>query len=123
MKHKKKLIIGGVIMKKSILILALVFFTTQALALDLNKGDLKKGKELYREVCRSCHDGVKAKKVTPMHKTMAQWKRLFDNDMARLKERHQGNDIFNKISNDDFEHIYKFIIEGALDSEQPQTCD
>ncbi len=58
-----------------------------------------------------------------MSKTMAQWKRFFDNDMARLKEKHSGSDMFKSISNEDFEHIYRFIQEGALDSEQPQTCD
>jgi cytochrome c5 len=110
-------------MKKIVLALALVVGFTYAYALDQNKGDVAKGKQLYREVCRSCHDGSKAKKLTPMHKTMAQWKRLFDNDMAKLKEKHQGNEQFNKISSDDFVHIYRFVMEGALDSEQPQTCD
>ncbi len=110
-------------MKRLVMVTAVMFCVTYVYALDLNKGDATKGKEVYRQTCRSCHDGSKAKKVTPMHKTMAQWKRLFDNDMARLKEKHEGNEIFNKISNEDMEHIYKFIMEGALDSEQPQTCD
>lgn len=110
-------------MKKAVLLVILAFSITYAYAFDLSKGDVKRGKELYREVCRSCHDGSKVKKVTPMHKTMAQWKRLFDNDMAKLKEKHPDNEIFKKYGESDFEHIYRFVQEGALDSEQPQTCD
>jgi len=110
-------------MKKYLLFFTLILGITYAYAFDMNKGDVKKGKELYRQVCRNCHDGSKVKKVTPMHKTMAQWKRLFDNDMAKLKEKHPDNDMFKKISDTDFEHIYRFVQEGALDSEQPQTCD
>lgn len=110
-------------MKKVVTFLVVIVCISYAYAFDMNKGDVKKGKELYREVCRSCHDGSKAKKVTPMHKTMAQWKRLFDNDLAKLKEKHSDNEMFKKISESDFEHIYRFIQEGALDSEQPQTCD
>lgn len=110
-------------MKKMITCLLILAFFGMAYAVDSRKGDANKGKQIYREVCRSCHDGSKAKKVTPMHKTTAQWKRLFDNDMARLREKHQGVEEFNKIKQEDFDHIYRFVLEGALDSEQPQTCD
>lgn len=110
-------------MKKILVMFIVISLVSISYAVDLKKGDANKGKQIYRDVCRSCHDGSKAKKVTPMHKTTAQWKKLFDNDMARLKEKHEGNDVFNKIKVEDFDHIYKFVIDGALDSEQPQTCD
>lgn len=110
-------------MRKGVILLAFFLSVAYLYAMDLNSGDGKKGKELYREVCKSCHDGSKAKKITPMHKTMAQWKRLFDNDMAKLREKHPNNDLFQKYSEKDFENIYRFVQDGALDSEQPQTCD
>ncbi len=110
-------------MKKLLTFLLVLSLFSISQAVDPKKGDANKGKQIYKEVCRSCHDGTNAKKITPMNRTIAQWKRLFDNDMARLKEKHTGNEAFNKINKDDFEHLYKFIIEGALDAEQPQTCD
>lgn len=110
-------------MKKIILFVLLAFCFTYSYALDLSKGDSQRGKAIFREVCRSCHDGSKTKKISPMHKTMAQWKRFFDNDMARLKEKHPNAEMFKKLSNEDFENIYRFVQDGALDSEQPQTCD
>ncbi len=52
-------------MRKVFLMLVVLSFAVSAFAIDLTKGDAKKGKDLYRENCKSCHDGSKGKRLHP----------------------------------------------------------
>ncbi len=91
-------------------------------------GNSKKGKYFYKDMCRHCHmPDSPHKELTPMTKTMDQWKRYF-----KLKYFLHHNNIVdpqkdNKpltelVTPEIIIHIKTFLIKHAADSDQPQTC-
>ena len=116
----------GTELKRVIIVfLALGFvFGISSFALDRKAGNVDAGKKIFREQCKACHNGKEAKKLTPAHKTRAQWKRYLKNNAAKLVRKH-GADITKKLnlSETDVNNLWAFCYVGAMDSEKPQTCD
>ncbi len=81
------------------------------------KGSDKKGKFYYRKECKTCH-GKKGKggELTPLSKTMSQWKRYF------RKDKHLKNKLSEEYNPVHLIHIKTFLINHAADSDQPETC-
>jgi hypothetical protein len=92
-----------------------------AFAFNPDGGDLAKGKESFT-VCRKCHDGSKATSLSPSSKTKKQWGRFFEEDMAKLKKKMPEWDSWG-YTNDFLENVHRYVVEHALDSDKPQTCD
>ena len=113
-------------MKRAMVILMALGFLagSTGMALDRKAGDVEAGKTMFKETCKSCHDGSSAKKLTPAHKTRSQWKRYFADDAAKMVRKH-GEDITAKLNltEADLNNLWAFCYEGAMDSEKPQTCD
>ncbi|RLE24092.1 MAG: hypothetical protein DRJ08_01465 [Acidobacteria bacterium] len=111
--------------KMVVLVLALGFiFGVSSFALDRKTGNVDTGKKIFKEQCKVCHNGKDAKKLTPAHKTRAQWKRYLRANAAKLARKH-GADITKKLnlSEADVNNLWAFCYVGAMDSEKPQTCD
>ncbi len=112
---------------KKILVMALALgfiLGVSSFALDRKAGNIETGKKIFREQCKPCHNGKDAKKLTPAHKTRAQWKRYLKKNAAKLARKH-GADITKKLnlSETDINNLWAFCYVGAMDSEKPQTCD
>lgn len=112
-------------MKKLILAMfcVLVLFSLNSLALDRKSGKVETGKALFKEKCKSCHNGKSAKKLTPSLKMRAQWKRYLKDDQIKLAKKHAAKDVTVKLSETDINNLWAFLYVGAMDSEKPQTCD
>lgn len=113
-------------MKKTLaMALALGFIlSVSSFALDRKAGNIDSGKKIFKETCKTCHDGKEAKKMTPAHKTRAQWKRYLKDNAAKLARKH-GEELTKKLnlSETDINNLWAFCYVGAMDSEKPQTCD
>ena len=112
-------------MKKIILLVCAIMMVSSLslLALDRKKGDVQHGKQIFKEQCKACHNGKKAKKLTPAHKTRAQWKRYLKDNAKKLVRKHKKADVKLNLSEKDVNDLWAFCYVGALDSEKPQTCD
>jgi cytochrome c5 len=92
--------------------------------------DVKKlsGKELYRAYCKHCHEPESPHgEYAPLTLIQEQWERFFDEDYVELHKEladsmHEGQNVIELIDKEMLKKIRKFCIEGAADSEQPQTC-
>ena len=113
-------------MKRAMVILMALGFLagSMGLALDRKAGDVETGKVMFKEKCKSCHDGSSAKKLTPAHKTRSQWKRYLGDDAAKLARKH-GEEVTGDLAltSADLNNLWAFCYSGAMDSEKPQTCD
>ena len=82
------------------------------------KGNARKGKYLYRKNCRVCHvQNGKAKELSPISKTQAQWKTTF----AQAKKLPCA-DSWAKLSDKDLTDIYAYLWGHAKDSPSPAKC-
>src|SRR2546427_207149 len=83
------------------------------------KGNEAKGRYYFRQTCKDCHTkGAKGGEVTPLTKTMAQWRAYF------TKGKHNGvADGLEKIlPPDQLRDAQTFLVNHAADSPQPETC-
>lgn len=81
-------------------------------------GNPKKGKYLYKKSCRTCHgDGGEATTLTPMSKTQTQWERYFQKDAHPNKA-----EAWKTFSEQDLKDVQQYLINHAVDSDQPETC-
>ena len=83
------------------------------------KGNEGKGRYYFRQTCKDCHTkGAKGGEVTPLTKTMAQWRAYF------VKGRHAGSaEPLTKIMPDaQLLDVQTFLVNHAADSLQPETC-
>jgi mono/diheme cytochrome c family protein len=83
------------------------------------KGNEGKGKYYFKQTCKDCHTkGAKSGEVSPLTKTMAQWRNYF------LKGKHAGGtEPLNKfMSPDQLRDVETFLFNHAADSLQPETC-
>ena len=99
----------------------MVMSSSIALAFNFDGGDLAKGKDSFT-VCRECHDGGKAKNLSPAHKTKKQWFRYFSKDFKKLRRKMPDWDSYG-YSEEFLEDVYRYLVNHALDSDKPQTCD
>jgi len=93
-----------------------IFFVSMAVAIE--GGDTKRGKELMKNKCKVCHNvGTQGGKLTPLSKTMSQWDRFFRRD--KHKSYPKGLEGF---SEQDLLDTNQYLYDHAADSDQPQTC-
>ena len=112
-------------MKKIVLLICAVFVVSSLslMALDRKKGNVDNGKKIFKEQCKTCHNGKDAKKLTPAHKTRTQWKRYLKNNGKKLLRKHEKANVKLNLNEKDINDLWSFCYVGALDSEKPQTCD
>ncbi len=107
MKMKKLLMVGLILM---------AFTATSVLAVE--GGNSRKGKHLFKNNCKSCHNaGGEAEELNPMSKTMAQWDRYF----KKKAKKHSGS-VMKDLSKKDLKDIHQFLFDKAADSPSPETC-
>ena len=83
------------------------------------KGNEGKGKYYFKQTCKDCHTkGSKGGEVTPLTKTMAQWRTYFE------KGKHSGGaePLTKFMSPDQLRDVETFLFNHAADSLQPETC-
>src|SRR5438067_13750558 len=82
------------------------------------KGNEGKGRYYFRQTCKDCHTkGAKGGEVTPLTKTMAQWKTYF------LKAKHNGgaDPLTKAMPAEQLRDVQTFLVMHAADSLQPET--
>jgi Ca-activated chloride channel homolog len=99
----------------------LVFLINYSFASNQAQVDLQEGKELFLK-CLKCHDGSKASRLSPTHKTKKQWHRYSKNNFNRLKRKMPDLESY-AFSNKDLNLIFQYLMANGLDSDNPQTCD
>jgi mono/diheme cytochrome c family protein len=83
------------------------------------KGNETKGKYYFKQTCKECHTkGAKGGEVSPLTKTMAQWRTYF------TKGKHAGGaEPLTKFMPDgQLNDVQTFLVNHAADSLQPETC-
>ena len=84
------------------------------------KGNGRKGKYLFRKSCRSCHvDGGRAKELSPISKTQAEWKDAFAEDAY---QQLACNEEWANMSDKDLLDIFTYMHDHAFDSPSPAKC-
>ncbi len=83
------------------------------------KGNQAKGRYYFRQTCKNCHTkGAAGGEVTPLSKTMAQWKTYF-----AAAKHSKGTEPLTKVMPDDqINDVHVYLVEHAADSLQPETC-
>ena len=99
-----------------VFVLALAFSISMSAA---PKGNQAKGRYYFRQTCKTCHSkGQAGGEVTPMSKTMAQWKRDFD-----AAKHNKGSEALTKVmAAEQITDVSYYLVEHAADSLQPETC-
>lgn len=86
------------------------------------------GKEIYKNVCKSCHGpDADAGEYTPMSLIMEQWDEFFQDTFAEAHKDLACPHDENRMLTDVFtggllKKVQKFCVDHAADSEQPMTC-
>lgn len=92
-----------------------LFSTTRA----AQKGSENKGRHFFKDTCRQCHaKGGAGGELTPMNKTMAQWRAYF----AAGTHNHGKEPLTKYLPADQLLDSSAFLISHAADSPQPETC-
>lgn len=83
------------------------------------KGSENKGRFYFRQTCKECHTkGAAGGEVTPLNKTMAQWRAYF----AKGTHNHGKEPLSKYLPADQLLDASTFLINHAADSPQPETC-
>lgn len=83
------------------------------------KGSENKGRFYFRQTCKECHTkGAVGGEVTPLNKTMAQWRAYF----AKGTHNHGKEPLAKYLPADQLLDASAFLINHAADSPQPETC-
>jgi len=83
------------------------------------KGSETKGRHFFKDICRQCHTkGAVGGELTPMNKTMAQWRAYF----AAGTHNHGKEPLTKYLPADQLLDSSAFLISHAADSPQPETC-
>jgi cytochrome c5 len=83
------------------------------------KGSENKGRHFFKDTCRQCHiKGAAGGELTPMNKTMAQWRAYF----SAGTHNHGKEPLSKHLSGDQLLDTSAFLIAHAADSPQPETC-
>jgi mono/diheme cytochrome c family protein len=83
------------------------------------KGSETKGRHFFKDTCRQCHaKGGVGGELTPMNKTMAQWRAYF----AAGTHNHGKEQLTKYLPADELLDASTFLINHAADSPQPETC-
>jgi len=105
-----------------VLVVFLVMVLTSGLFSALRaapKGSETKGRHFFKDTCRQCHaKGGAGGELTPMNKTMAQWRAYF----AAGTHNHGKEPLTTHLPADQLLDASAFLINHAADSPQPETC-
>src|SRR5579863_308628 len=83
------------------------------------RGSETKGRHFFKDNCRQCHTkGAVGGDITPMNKTMAQWRAYF----AAGTHDHGKEPLTKYLPADQLLDASAFLINHAADSPQPETC-
>lgn len=83
------------------------------------KGSETKGRFYFRQTCKECHTkGAAGGEVTPLNKTMAQWRAYF----AKGTHNHGTEPLTKYLPMDQLLDASTFLVNHAADSPQPETC-
>lgn len=83
------------------------------------KGSENKGRFYFRQTCKECHTkGAAGGEVTPLNKTMAQWRAYF----AKGTHNHGKEPLSKYLPADQLLDASTFLTNHAADSPQPETC-
>lgn len=83
------------------------------------KGSETKGRHFFKETCRQCHTkGAAGGEVTPLNKTMAQWREYFTKGV----HDHGREPLAKYLPADQLLDASTFLVQHAADSPQPETC-
>jgi len=83
------------------------------------KGSETKGRHFFKDTCRQCHaKGGAGGELTPMNKTMAQWRAYF----AAGTHNHGKEQLTKYMPADQLLDASAFLINHGADSPQPETC-
>lgn len=83
------------------------------------KGSETKGRHFFKDNCRQCHSkGAVGGELTPMNKTMAQWRAYF----AAGTHNHGKEPLTKHMPADQLLDTSAFLINHGADSPQPETC-
>lgn len=94
-----------------------VLLSSLAMAASPAKGNEGKGRYFFRQTCKDCHTkGAKGGEITPLTKTMAQWKSYF------VKGKHNGQPLATVMAAEKLRDVETFLVMHAADSLQPETC-
>lgn len=84
------------------------------------KGNSRKGKYTFRKNCRVCHmEGGKAKEMSPIDKTQAQWNGVFAKDKYKSLPCKAE---WEKMTPEDIKDVYAYMHDHAFDSPSPEKC-
>jgi mono/diheme cytochrome c family protein len=105
-----------------ILIVLAVFFAAFTFSTAVSaekKGNQAKGRYYFRQTCKTCHTkGAPGGEVTPMSKTMTQWKNYF-----AAEKHNKGSEPLTKVMPpEQIKDVNAYVVEHAADSLQPETC-
>lgn len=104
-------------MVRNSLAILLVLVSMSAFAGTVAKGNADKGRNQFRQNCKSCHSkGGKGGEVTPLSKTVSQWRSYFQ------KGKHANGTLSLVMSEQQLRDVETFLAAHAADSEQPETC-
>lgn len=84
-------------------------------------------KELFKQNCRICHDKNSAHgEYSPMTLIQDQWKKFFATKFIPTHQEvmlpGQNRKLLEGLTPDQLKVIQKYCIDGAADSEKPQSC-
>ena len=83
------------------------------------KGSENKGRFYFRQTCKECHTkGAAGGEVTPLNKTMAQWRAYF----VKGTHNHGKEPLTKYLPADQLLDASTFLTNHAADSPQPETC-
>ena len=99
----------------AIILISGLFFAAQA----AQKGSENKGRYYFRQTCKECHTkGAAGGEVTPLNKTMAQWRAYF----AKGTHNRGTEPLTKYLPADQLLDSSAFLVNHAADSPQPETC-
>jgi hypothetical protein len=107
--------------KKTLLLavaLIMVLSATMAFAANLDGGNARKGKRIWKKYHTLCADGSTVDKMGASTKTQSQWKEAFTTNRDELP----CGGKWKKIKPADEKDVFKYLYDHALDSDQPETC-
>ena len=104
--------------------LTVVFLITSVgLVLAGEKGNQRKGKYIYRNVYKACHDrgAVDSAKpaIGPDSKTQAQWTRVFE---KKDFEDFGCKEEWDKLTDQELLDVFTYLHDHAADSPSPAKC-
>ncbi len=95
-------------------------FSLASFGFSETNGNSRKGKHLFRNSCRECHqEDATAKPLSPDSKTQAQWERVFKPDNYNKLD---CKDEWAKHSEQDLADIFTYLHKHAFDSPSPAKC-